>query len=112
MGKKDKRAISRKIGLPTWDNPAFAGRPSRFPHGQTITKEKLAVIDELEQILLNFGFRQVWVICQGIWLGLKKAEMSAANFLIRKLWTGSMRNSGRADSSMQHSTSRDTGRTA
>ena len=80
MGKKDKRAISRKIGLPTWDNPAFAGRPSRFPHGQTITKEKLAVIDELEQILLNFGFRQVWVICQGIWLRIEEGGNERGKF--------------------------------
>lgn len=61
LTKDDIRTLSREIGLPTWDKPAFACLASRFPYGQEITAEKLAMVDKAEQYLLNLGFRQVRV---------------------------------------------------
>ena len=61
MGKDDVRTLSRDMGLPTWDKPAFACLSSRFPYGQKITKEKLQTIDKLEQFLMDLGFRQLRV---------------------------------------------------
>jgi pyridinium-3,5-biscarboxylic acid mononucleotide sulfurtransferase len=74
MGKMDIRVLSREMGLPTWDKPAFACLSSRFPYGTKITKERLAVIDRLEQFLLDLGFKQVRVRHHG---DLARIEVAA-----------------------------------
>jgi uncharacterized protein len=61
LGKDDIRLLSKEMGLPTWNKPAFACLASRFPYGQKITREKLAMVDKAEQFLLDLGFRQVRV---------------------------------------------------
>ena len=61
LGKEEIRNLSRALGLPTSDKPAFACLASRFPYGQRITREKLQMVDEAEQCLLDLGFRQVRV---------------------------------------------------
>jgi uncharacterized protein len=61
LGKDAIRKLSKQIGLPTWDKPAFACLASRFPYGEKITQEKLAMVDRAEQYLLNLGFKQVRV---------------------------------------------------
>ncbi len=61
MTKADIRELSREMGLPTWDKQAFACLASRFPYGEKITREKLAMVDKAEQFLLDLGFREVRV---------------------------------------------------
>jgi len=61
--------------LPTWDKPAFACLSSRFPYGQKITKEKLAMVDKAEQYLLDLGFRQIRVRHHG---DIARIEVSAS----------------------------------
>ncbi len=61
MTKEDIRALSKEMGLPTWDKPAFACLASRFPYGQNITREKLEMVDKAEQFLFDQGFKQVRV---------------------------------------------------
>ncbi|MBE3100739.1 MAG: ATP-dependent sacrificial sulfur transferase LarE [Firmicutes bacterium] len=61
MTKDDIREISKKLGLPTWDKPAFACLSSRFPYGNEITSDKLKMVDQAEEFLLGLGFRQVRV---------------------------------------------------
>jgi len=63
--KEDIRALSRRFGLPTWDKQSFACLASRFVYGETITREKLAMVDKAEQLLLDLGFRQVRVRIHG-----------------------------------------------
>ena len=63
--KDDIRALSRHFGLPTWEKPSFACLASRFVYGETITKEKLGMVDKAEQLLLDLGFRQVRVRIHG-----------------------------------------------
>lgn len=65
LDKKEIRRLSKEMGLPTWDKPAFACLVSRIPYGQKITKEKLQAIDEMERFLLDLGFRQVRVRSHG-----------------------------------------------
>jgi pyridinium-3,5-biscarboxylic acid mononucleotide sulfurtransferase len=60
--KADIRQLSRQLGLPTWDKPAFACLASRVPYGYVITAEKLKQIDEAEIFLQSMGLcRQVRV---------------------------------------------------
>ncbi len=59
--KSEIRELSKKIGLPTWDKPSFACLASRFVYGETITEQKLAMVDKAEQLLIDKGFNQVRV---------------------------------------------------
>lgn len=61
MTKDDIRFLSKELGLPTWDKQAFACLSSRFPYHQSITKEKLSMVDKAEQYLLDLGFKNVRV---------------------------------------------------
>jgi len=58
LWKEEIRAISRELGLPTWDKPSFACLSSRFQYGDRITAEKLRQIDAAEVMLRSLGFRQ------------------------------------------------------
>ena len=61
LSKADVRAISRHLGLPTWDKPSFACLSSRFPYGMGITRENLSRIDKAETFLRDLGFRSLRV---------------------------------------------------
>ncbi len=63
--KTDIRKLSRRLGLPTWDKPAFACLASRFPYGQRITESGLEAVDRAEATLHELGFRQVRVRVHG-----------------------------------------------
>lgn len=59
--KEDIRAVSKAMGLPTWDKPSYACLSSRFPYGQTIELEAVARVGEAEEFLRELGFRQLRV---------------------------------------------------
>jgi len=61
LTKEDIRALSKELGLPTWNKPSFACLSSRFPYGNKITLPKLKMVDRAEQFLLDMGIRQVRV---------------------------------------------------
>ena len=61
LSKADIRAISKYLNLPTWEKQSFACLSSRFVYGETITEEKLGMVDKAEQLLLDMGFHQVRV---------------------------------------------------
>ncbi|MCH5344320.1 MAG: ATP-dependent sacrificial sulfur transferase LarE [Acetatifactor sp.] len=63
--KEEIRFLSKELGLPTWDKQSFACLSSRFVYGETITEEKLGMVDKAEQLLLDLGFRQVRVRIHG-----------------------------------------------
>ncbi len=65
LTKAEIRALSRELGLPTWEKPSFACLASRFVYGETITEEKLRMVDRAEQLLLDLGLRQVRVRIHG-----------------------------------------------
>jgi uncharacterized protein len=58
LGKEEIRALSRELGLPTWDKPSFACLSSRFQYGEEITPDKLRQIDAAEAFMKGLNFRQ------------------------------------------------------
>lgn len=63
--KEEIRFLSRKMGLPTWQKPSFACLASRFAYGETITEEKLSMVEKGEELLYIMGFRQFRVRIHG-----------------------------------------------
>jgi len=59
--KVDIRTLSRHLGLPTWEKPAFACLSSRFPYGTAITAERVSQVGKAEDALRELGFRVVRV---------------------------------------------------
>ena len=57
LTKADIRALSRHLGLPSWDKPAFACLSSRFPYGTAITAERVNRVGRAEEGLRELGFR-------------------------------------------------------
>ncbi|MGA7872747.1 MAG: ATP-dependent sacrificial sulfur transferase LarE [Candidatus Binatus sp.] len=56
MTKADVRALSRAMGLPTWDRPASPCLSSRFPYGTEITPAGLRKVAAGEKLLHSMGF--------------------------------------------------------
>lgn len=65
FSKDDIRCMSKLLGLATWNKQSFACLASRFAYGDTITEEKLAMVDAAEQVLIDLGFDQVRVRLHG-----------------------------------------------
>jgi len=59
--KNEIRELSRRAGLPTWDEPASACLSSRIPYHNEVTDEKLRMIERAEEALRTLGFRLVRV---------------------------------------------------
>ncbi|MBP1660937.1 MAG: PP-loop domain protein, partial [Candidatus Aminicenantes bacterium] len=74
--KKDVRALSKKLGLPTWDKPANPCLASRVPYGTPITVETLARIRAGEKFLRGLGFPVVRLRHHG---ELARIEVPAAD---------------------------------
>jgi len=79
LTKDEIRAISKEIGLQTWNKQSFACLSSRFPYGESITPEKLGMVDKAEQLLLDMGLRQVRVRHHG---NLARIETDEDGFII------------------------------
>lgn len=58
LTKADIRAISRIMGLVTWDKPAMACLASRIPYDSPITPERLARVGQAEEALHKLGFEE------------------------------------------------------
>lgn len=65
LTKSDVRALSRELGLRTWDKPQLACLSSRFPYGTEITPKRLARVDAFEDGLRAMGFGQLRVRFHG-----------------------------------------------
>ncbi len=63
--KAEIREISKAMGLPTWSKPAYACLASRLVYGEEITEEKLSMIDNAEQFLIEHGFYEERVRMHG-----------------------------------------------
>ena len=61
LSKADIRALSGRLGLPTADKPQLACLSSRIPTGETVTPEKLRMVEEAENTLRDLGFHDVRV---------------------------------------------------
>jgi pyridinium-3,5-biscarboxylic acid mononucleotide sulfurtransferase len=58
LHKDEIRELSRRLGIPNWDQPASACLSSRIPYGSAVTSEKLRMIDRGEDVLRVMGFSQ------------------------------------------------------
>ena len=61
LTKAEIRELSAQLGLPTADKPQMACLSSRIPHGEAVTPEKLAMIEQAENVLRDLGFYDVRV---------------------------------------------------
>lgn len=59
FGKDEVRALSRELGLETWNMPSSTCLATRVPYGQRVTREKLSVIESGESFLKGLGLSQV-----------------------------------------------------
>ncbi|MDH7488340.1 MAG: ATP-dependent sacrificial sulfur transferase LarE [Anaerolineae bacterium] len=72
LTKAEIRALSRALGLPTWDKPPQACLATRIPYGTRIRPEDVARVEQAEEFLRSeFGLRQVRV---RHWGALAKVE--------------------------------------
>lgn len=58
LTKADVRALSREMGLPTWDQPASPCLASRLPYGLSVTSDRLEQVERAEAILRRSGLRE------------------------------------------------------
>ena len=66
LSKAEIRALSREMGLSTWDKPSFACLASRFPYGERITAAGLAHVERAERWLREeLGLAQLRVRSHG-----------------------------------------------
>ena len=61
LTKSEIRALSREMGLPTWDKPAQACLSSRIPYGTPVSTEALERIASAEKFLRDLGLKQLRV---------------------------------------------------
>jgi uncharacterized protein len=61
LTKDDVRALSRALGLPTWDRPASPCLSSRIPVGTLVTVGALRRIERAEAAVRALGFRELRV---------------------------------------------------
>ena len=61
LTKKDVRELAKHFGLEIWDKPSSPCLSSRVPYGNEITMKKLAMIEEAENFLKDFGIRELRV---------------------------------------------------
>jgi pyridinium-3,5-biscarboxylic acid mononucleotide sulfurtransferase len=61
LSKSEIRELSAKLGLPTADKPQMACLSSRVPYGESVTPEKLKMIEQAENVLRDLGFHDVRV---------------------------------------------------
>lgn len=56
--KDEIRNISKSLGLEIWNKPSSPCLSSRIPYGQKVTVEKLSLIEQAEEIVKEFGFKE------------------------------------------------------
>lgn len=56
LTKKEIRAWSHRLGLPTWDKPQLACLASRLPYGTQVTVERLTKVGRAEKAVRELGF--------------------------------------------------------
>jgi len=80
MTKADVRSLSRRIGLPTWDQPASPCLSSRIAYGLPVNIERLLDVDRGEEILRELGFHEFRVRHHDslVRIEIAPAEMSRA----------------------------------
>jgi pyridinium-3,5-biscarboxylic acid mononucleotide sulfurtransferase len=61
LAKDDVRALSRAMGLATWDLPASPCLSSRVPYGTPVSRAVLGRVERAEEAVRALGFRELRV---------------------------------------------------
>lgn len=80
LTKAEIRELSRRMGLPTWDQPSAPCLASRLPYGLAVTRERLRQVETAEAVLRERGFREFRVRHHGevARLEIARAELPRA----------------------------------
>jgi pyridinium-3,5-biscarboxylic acid mononucleotide sulfurtransferase len=78
LSKADVRALSKRLGLRTWDRPAGACLASRLPYGTPVTAPSLRAVDAAESGLRALGLRQFRVRHHGVVARVEVVESELA----------------------------------
>ena len=81
LTKAEIRQLSARFGLPTADKPQMACLSSRIPYGEPVTPEKLAMIEQAENLVRDLGFHDVRVRHHE--LGTRNTECGTQRHLAR-----------------------------
>ena len=85
LDKEAIRALSRRLGLSTWQKQPFACLSSRFPYGTEITPERLAQVDRCETFLRRQGFTHYRVRYHGDTARIEVGETEIPRLLDARL---------------------------
>lgn len=97
LTKAEIRFLSKERGLATWAKPSFACLASRVPYGESITREKLAMVEQAEDYLLERGFKQLRVRIHGDLARIEVPESEyprLANLVMRQAVAEKFKNLG------------------
>ena len=59
--KAEIRELSKAMNLSTWNKPSMACLASRIAYGETLTEQKLSMVEAAEEFLSDAGFNQLRV---------------------------------------------------
>jgi uncharacterized protein len=87
LTKAEIRALSRELGLPTWDQPASPCLASRLVYGLPVTEQRLAQVEQAESLLRAHGLRELRVRHHGSVARVEAApaELDRATALVSRL---------------------------
>ncbi|MFW5947275.1 MAG: ATP-dependent sacrificial sulfur transferase LarE [Gemmatimonadota bacterium] len=87
LTKAEIRALSREMGLPTWDQPASPCLASRLPYGLAVTPERLRQVERAETLFRDGGLREFRVRHHGRTARIEAAppELDRATELVLEL---------------------------
>jgi len=72
LTKNDIRALSKEIGLSTWDKPSYACLLTRFPYEKNVNDKALRMVDSAEEYMIEQGYGNIRVRYEE---GLARLEM-------------------------------------
>src|SRR5216684_1057072 len=81
LTKSEIRALSRELGLPTWDKPQQPCLSSRIPYGTEVTRERLDQLARAEMALRALGLREFRVRWHGDVARIEVAEAELPHLL-------------------------------
>src|SRR5436190_2602170 len=81
LTKAEIRALSREIGLPTWDKPQQPCLSSRIPYGTEVTRERLDQLARAEMALRALGLREFRVRFHGEIARIEVADAELSRLL-------------------------------
>ena len=61
LNKQNVRELAKQWNLSVWDKPATPCLSSRIAYGETVTPERLRMVDQAEAYLKSLGFRELRV---------------------------------------------------